>query len=75
MVEKALRELRSKHVISERFEAEIAPGEARVGFVVTPHAALCVQTSRACTMVGQLRAPGAWVMLENGPAIWVEELS
>jgi hypothetical protein len=60
MVEKVLKELRSRHIISKRLE-RLRDGEEVEGFIVAPHDCLAVRESPTkCVFKGQLKAPGRW---------------
>jgi len=60
MIEKVLKELRSRHIISKRL-VRVRDGEEVEGFIVAPHDCLAVRESPTkCVFKGQLQAPGRW---------------
>ena len=70
-IEKALRFLRDKHVISRK-HGTAPDGRLQEGFVVAPHGAMCRRYDRACVFVGVERATGTFI-LRPGDARWVRD--
>jgi hypothetical protein len=60
MIEKVLKELRSRYIISKRL-VRVRDGKEYVGFIVAPHDYLAVRDKPTeCVLRGQLKAPGRW---------------
>jgi hypothetical protein len=60
MVEKVLKELRSRYIISKPL-IRVRDGVECVGFIVTPHDYLAQrQTPTTCVLKGQLKTAGRW---------------
>src|SRR5580692_10628787 len=59
-IEKVLKELRSRYIISKRL-VRVRDGKEYVGFIVAPHDYLAVREKpNECVLKGQLKVPGRW---------------